>query len=562
MITPVARGVATYHEPMNRSTGLLHLLASVGPSVLRLVAGAPNDWDPVDGVAVLDLTDDQPAPPHTIVLGVGLDPSAEAILPVLAELSRCGAPALIVRGPVPADDRLHDVARDTGVVVLALTEGTSWNQLVPQIRTIPAVEHGDEPDEPDLAEGDLFSIADSICALIDAPVTIEDLGNRVLAYSDRQHEADRARIETILSRQVPRFFADLDDERGVTRRLLRSTRPVFLDRIDLGAEANLARVAVAVRAGDEVLGSIWAAVSEPLSPERENLLLEASRLVAVHLTQLRARADGHQTFVTNMVTTALDGGPTGRAALKRLGADRHPCLVLAMASMRDRSDDVLMDAAAFARQANDHRRAARALSLHLGAGYPGAAVAVHRDVTYAIVPVSAGEDAPHRVAESCRGFLNQYQNLPPALIGISQPAPAGADLVSARSDADRALMVLRHSATEPAVTLAGDVEVDALLLELRGLAAAAGRGPSGAYARLLEYDRTKGPIMLPTLRAWLDAHGDVITAARTACVHQNTFRYRLKRISEVGRVDLDDPRARLGLSLQMEIYGTTETTSW
>lgn len=48
--------------------------------------------------------------------------------------------------------------------------------------------------------------------------------------------------------------------------------------------------------------------------------------------------------------------------------------------------------------------------------------------------------------------------------------------------------------------------------------------------------------MVESLNAWLDAFGDVGTAV---IVHSSTFRYRLRRLSEVGEIDLTDPNAQL-----------------
>ncbi|MCX4791343.1 helix-turn-helix domain-containing protein [Streptomyces sp. NBC_01221] len=55
------------------------------------------------------------------------------------------------------------------------------------------------------------------------------------------------------------------------------------------------------------------------------------------------------------------------------------------------------------------------------------------------------------------------------------------------------------------------------------------------------------------MRSWLDAFGDVATAAASMFVHPNTFRYRLRRAAEVGRIDLNDPSARLSAMLQLHL---------
>lgn len=62
--------------------------------------------------------------------------------------------------------------------------------------------------------------------------------------------------------------------------------------------------------------------------------------------------------------------------------------------------------------------------------------------------------------------------------------------------------------------------------------------PSGAAARALE-----------TLRAWLDAHGDVTATAAALHVHPQTVRYRLVSLRDAYGESLDTPDGRLELTL-------------
>ena len=91
------------------------------------------------------------------------------------------------------------------------------------------------------------------------------------------------------------------------------------------------RVAVAVRAGDEVLGSIWAAVPGPLSEERTEALCDAAKLVALHLLRVRAGADVQRRLRADLLSTALEGGVRAREALDRLGLGGQPLMVLGVA---------------------------------------------------------------------------------------------------------------------------------------------------------------------------------------------------------------------------------------
>jgi len=98
-----------------------------------------------------------------------------------------------------------------------------------------------------------------------------------------------------------------------------------------------------------------------------------------------------------------------------------------------------------------------------------------------------------------------------------------------------------------------DVHVESLLLELRDLVTARGDRPTGPVARLIAYDQQHGTNMVDTLRAWLDAFGDVIAASAAMYVHPNTFRYRLRRLAEVGEIDLGDSQARFAAMLQLRV---------
>ncbi len=80
-----------------------------------------------------------------------------------------------------------------------------------------------------------------------------------------------------------------------------------------------------------------------------------------------------------------------------------------------------------------------------------------------------------------------------------------------------------------------------------------GERPGGAIARLMEYDERNNAGLVETLEAWLDALGDVTKAASDLFIHPNTLRYRLKRVTEVGEIDLTDPEQRFAAMLHLRI---------
>lgn len=89
-----------------------------------------------------------------------------------------------------------------------------------------------------------------------------------------------------------------------------------------------------------------------------------------------------------------------------------------------------------------------------------------------------------------------------------------------------------------ALLLAGEPEL-ADDLSARALAPLADL-PAGAGARAEE-----------TLRAWLDAHGDVTATAGALHVHPQTVRYRLVQLRDAFEGALDDPLGRLELAIAL-----------
>ncbi|MEU6848865.1 helix-turn-helix domain-containing protein [Actinacidiphila alni] len=474
---------------------------------------------------------------------------------LLAGLGAAGAAALVVRAPAPAGPRVAQAAQRSGVSLLALTRGASWAQLAALLRSLLA--EGDIGEAGvqtlgGLPSGDLFALANAVAALLDAPVTIEDRSSRVLAFSGRQEEADPSRVETILGRQVPERFTRMLEDRGVFRELYRSDQPVQIAPAATD-EFSVPRFAIAVRAGDEILGSIWAAVHGPLSAERAQALRDAAKLVALHMLRQRAGADVERRLRADLVGTTLEGGMGAAEALARLGLADQAGVVLALAAP-DQPAPQSPSAALHARHTAERQRLADAFAMHLSSVHPRAAAALIGDVAYGILPVMGRlADAEEQAARVGFGFLRRVGDRQHPLVGIGPAAANGNGLARSRDGADRALRVLRANGGTRQLARMADVHVEALLLELRDLAAQRGDAPTGPVARLLVYDRQHGSQLVDTLRAWLNAFGDVTTASEAMFVHQNTFRYRLRRLTEVGGIDLDNPDVRFALMLQLRL---------
>jgi DNA-binding PucR family transcriptional regulator len=139
------------------------------------------------------------------------------------------------------------------------------------------------------------------------------------------------------------------------------------------------------------------------------------------------------------------------------------------------------------------------------------------------------------------------------LAAIGSTADGARDVARARRDAERVLGVLRVDRKERTVAEIDDVRGEVVLLELRELAAGHPSLMKGRLELVLDHDAEHRTAYGETLRAYLDAFGDVGAAAARVSVHPNTFRYRMRRLVELFEVDLANPEERLVLELQFRL---------
>lgn len=526
------------------------MLEHLGATLLDLVHGDPRAAEEIGGVVIHDPLDVPVLPPRALVLGVALDAEAQVVA-LLDDLGRAGAAGLVLRAPFAVTEQVRRAADTAGVALLELSRGAPWAHLAAMLRSVLAegdVGGAEQESLGGLPSGDLFAVANAVASLLDAPITIEDRSSRVLAFSGGQDEADPSRVETILGRQVPERYSRILSERGVFSELLRSDEPIFITPAADDA-FSMPRVAIAVRAGDEVLGSIWAAVRGPLSAERSQAFREAATLAALHLLRARAGSDVQRRVRADLVSSVLEGGPGAGHSLKRLGLAESPLVVLALTlAGTDQTGDPA--------QSNELQRLSDAFAVHLSAMNPRSATALLGGTIYGL---AATADDAERVRSVALDFVERIGARNRPLIAVGPVATSPERIVESRATADRVLRVLRERhgpegrLDGAVVARLADVQTDLLLMELRDLAGARNEPLTGPLARLVAYDDQHGSSLVPTLQAWLEAFGDVAEAADALFVHPNTFRYRLRRVHEVGDVDLGDHRQRLTLMLQLAI---------
>jgi hypothetical protein len=416
--------------------------------------------------------------------------------------------------------------------LMVIDETVSWTEVAAVVYGL--VLEGRET-ESGRGPTDLFALADSLAEAIGGAVVIHDRLLRVLAYSRLQEHPDAARVATIMARQSTEQLRELFDARGVFTHLAESDDPLFVaEDAKLGLSG---RMVVAVRSGRELMGSVWVACSSPLESAARTALADGARTVALHLLRSRASADLERQVESELVIRLLEGNPDATTLATRLGLPHSPLRVIALQAFIGAGRDAAL-LLAFERATTG-----------FGWSRPGRS-ALAGNTVYTVLP---GEDVAtaRRWVSGLRAALPEGATV---LAGISGAAGV-ADLVAARREADECLAL--HEVSSRATPPAYDESWDEILLQRLRNAARSGRSPDrGPVAELRRHDRTNGTDYLATLRAWLEAQGDPAEAGVRLGVHENTVRYRMRKMAEITDLPLDDARKRLAMMIELAATDT------
>jgi len=251
-------------------------------------------------------------------------------------------------------------------------------------------------------------------------------------------------------------------------------------------------------------------------------------------------------FIDRLAAASVAGYAEGQSLREGTLQARRQALVELLVAAEPASPEAIADAARAAQWSAPERVAV----LVLGEGNPvalarrmpeGTIAAAHAPLGLVVIPEPERPGQVAAITEALQGRRAVLgPSVPLADTAVSaQRARAGWPLHAegalgeeplAHAD-EHLLTLLLDGAAELASALA-----DSRLAALDAL-------PAGARARALE-----------TLRAWLDAHGDIAVTAAALHVHAQTVRYRLARLREaVGDETLDDPDARLELALALRV---------
>lgn len=500
------------------SVGVIDVVCA--PSGLGVAVGDPVINDPVATTIAFE--------PGAVVLGVGVDGSSARQL--VRRAGESGAAAVIVKGDVPVE--LRSEAERGGVALLAVPVEMTWSQLHMLVLTALSGTSDQEEEAGGVPLGDLFALANAVAAMVGGPTTIEDRHSRVLAYSTLSERIDEPRRETILGRRVPEEWLRRLEEAGVFDRLWRGE----LVRYEAGPDFDLKpRLALAVRAGDTILGSVWVAEGDtPLPDHAEEALREAARIAALHLIRYRASGDLDRASRGELLREVLeDRTPVDHAAF-RLGVRSDDGF--AVLAFRPHAADEVEDAL-------QRERALDLVALYGEAFRQRSAVVELAGTIYVLLP----GPAPERLVALASDVVGRARQSLGARLraGVGPVVDHLRDASRSRREADLVLRVLADDPAGPDVADVDAVHERIALSELHDFADGRPFLRSRPVAALAAHDADHATQYVTTLRAYLESFGDIGAAARSLNVHPNSFRYRLRRLVELSGIDLTDRRERL-----------------
>jgi DNA-binding PucR family transcriptional regulator len=528
--------------PVSGGLTLDRLLSSLGTHILQPVT-APRGLDLRLGDVV---THDEMnrVGSGDLVLLIGCSPGDQELPRVVAEAGDRDAAAVIAksRGTVP--DAVLAAARAAGVALLTVSDKASWTQLVGLLRSL-LVTGGGTPSGSAIAQvplGDLFGLANAIASMVGGAVTIEDPQSRVLAYSSVDTRVDEARRQAILGQHVPADQVSELRSLGVFRRLWDTDDVVA---IDARPQSNVRRrFAIAIRAGDGILGSIWVAeAGEPLPPHAPDALRGAARLVPLHLIRHRTAGDLERRLRDDLAHQLLDREPSAEVAAARLQFD--PDLPAAVVSFETRAtatrDPALL-----------RERLADLVGLHCAAYRRDALPTVLGRRVYVVLP-ELTSDSPAQLRQLAEDIAARARtSLGCDVFGaIGATVPRLWEVSNSRDEVDQVMRILARHDSGTIVATLDDVRSQVILQELLDVMSSRAHLQAGKVDALVIHDREHGTRYAATLIAYLDAFGNLPAAARAVGLHPNTFRYRLQRLTELVGLRLDDPVERLVAAIQL-----------
>jgi sugar diacid utilization regulator len=535
-----AREVETHALPT-----LADVARSAGSEILSLVEMPSDDRQIVAGSVLYDSTARPAKFPGAVALAIGLSLSGKRLGAKVRELSDAGYVAIVYKSNGTSDEVLRAAARDNGMALFRASDSVPWNQLA-EIMDAAVVPHRQSGRTlVDIRPGDLFDLANTVAAQAGGAIAIADPEQTILAYSTLPDQPiDETRRSSILSLQVPHSVETDNDYRRVH---------AATDALDVATQdPSLRRTAIAIRAGDSVLGSLWLLeLADHHNEDANRILREAANVAALHILHKRTTYVSNLTRQIDLVQPLLFDPKRAELAAIRLGISAPSIRVAALGIWP--SEAIAAETLQSRLRLFDTIRTACAIRL------PSAVCGLSDNIVYIVLPQTTETSRPFQRTAILKIVQNARRLLARPVLAALGAAATIDRLEDSRVNAELVLSELVRNVAEGRIAAdSDDIVADddslgsrLLLRQFVSALTAAGQLPGSHALSIAAHDEQHKKSFEETIYAYLSCGGNAIDAAKSLDVHVNTVRYRLSRVEPLFGIDLDDAETRLLVWLQL-----------
>ncbi|MCM3545872.1 PucR family transcriptional regulator [Priestia megaterium] len=391
----------------------------------------------------------------------------------------------------------------------------------------------------------LEEFADRISEVLNCPITIEDANHRLLAYSTHDERTDQARIATIIGRRVPEKVINNLWKEGIIPKLLETNEPVRVKNIN---EIGLGdRIAISIWKNEEVLGFIWAVeIEKALGDEEVELLKKAANVLKNKLLQLQIRKykreERSQEFFWKLLTGHIK-------ARQEISEAFYEAQITAPSTF---------SIAIFRFQEDITPEAERQISYMLKTMHRLKIVLYTIDCNDLILLLSL--DAVEHPLDEQRDFVDYFRGNMYERFDVTQIKASCSSIYSSHDHIEKsykeALNVLDMKSKFPEETKEiinyqelGIYQFLDVILEKR----VQDQFENHSLKKLTDYDLRHNSNLVETLEVFLNNDNNINEAAKELNVHMNTLSYRLKRISEIGGINLKNVNQKMTLYIDIKL---------
>jgi PucR family transcriptional regulator, purine catabolism regulatory protein len=450
--------------------------------------------------------------------------------------------------------RARDVANAAGIPLLVLPRSTDLGPLERQTaRYITeqrrAIQHRGQEVTRRLMElaitGEpLDEQVSTLAQLANRTVVVEGRDGRLLAT----HTPDGSRPSGGASEAV----RSTRDRVGPWLRSVATTSAAEPATTVLEGQNGWRRVVAPVVGRDGLLGSLSLLIEGGTTAADQVLTARGAAACAVTMARDQAAAYARREVELNVLDEILDGALRSEISLqqqlKRLGHDiEQPHVALLV---RANTEDGVSRVRA-------RRWPMLEEGVHRAASRQGTKVLWRARGSTAEVlwPVTDAADVP-QIAEALREEIRAalgHEGLQEAVsVGVGRVGSGFGGVRQSHHEARQALMLGKRVRGNGQVTLFDQLGVYRLIFAAEHLPEMQGFLEE-TLGSLVAYDTQHGANLVRTLEAFFQANCSPKETASILQVHRNTVLYRLDRIAEIMKVDLNDPDTRLRLHLALHV---------